>query len=455
MTGINSLDRFMGAVSQWAAARCLSAPTVLGVALAALTCSVAWYTAGSRAGAVAGGGLVCAAYALLAVSGQPTSSPGWRAVCVAGEGAIYAGVATGAASAERDSCWHLATGALVLLVVHAVADMTAPVISRPSASSPKLVRTGLAWLLSIPGPGRLLLVLLVTPVWGARITMLSLMACSGLALCAVLARSIGPQGSPQRDAPVGASVVVGHVMGTGPAGREGTGPAAWEGAEPAGREGAGPSARAGRASPPGMVRPAGTGRPAKTAWDAARPDPASARGDGLIARAVGRLARGQVAPLPAALAGLAATAALAFAGTSGLRGPLLLAPVAVMLLAAPGASHPHDGRLDWLVPPVLCTSEYLYVVAIGFGTGVAAPLTFALVGVVALRHLATVGHHRARLGWEGRMLLVGVAALAGQSALAYFGLAVCLGALLVWTGLSGWVGARQASLLTAAGEENQ
>jgi hypothetical protein len=411
MTGINSLDRFMGAVSQWAAARCLSTPTVLGVALAALTCSVAWYTAGSRAGAVAGGGLACATYALLLASGQPTSSPGWRAVCVAGEGVIYAGVATGAASAEGDSCWHLATGALVLLVVHAIADLTAPAISQPSASSPKLVRTGLAWLVSIPGPGRLLLVLLVTPVWGAQITMLSLMAFSGLALCAVLARSLRPQGSRHRDAPVGASMVAGHVMGTE--------------------------------------------RPVKTGWDASRPDPASARGDGLIARVAGRLARGQVAPLPAVLAGLAATGALAFAGASGLRGPLLLAPVAVMLLAAPGASHPHDGRLDWLVPPALCTSEYLYVVAIGFGTGVAAPLTFALVGVVALRHLAAIGHHRARLGWEGRMLLVGVAALAGQSALAYFGLAACLGALLIWTGLSGWVGARQASLLTAAGEEGQ
>lgn len=62
--------------------------------------------------------------------------------------------------------------------------------------------------------------------------------------------------------------------------------------------------------------------------------------------------------------------------------------------------------------------------ALGFAMGVPAPLTFTLVCVVALRHLDIAYRARdplgsrprfagAGLGWEGRMLAAGVAALLG------------------------------------------
>lgn len=173
------------------------------------------------------------------------------------------------------------------------------------------------------------------------------------------------------------------------------------------------------------------------------------RGDGPIARRAGWLARGQLSPLPPAIAGLAATAMLAVVGLRGLSGVVVLAPVAVMLLAAPGAGHPHDGRLDWLVPPALQAGQYIYLTALGFASGVAGPLTFALVCVVALRHQDAAYRARHQLGsrprfagagfgWEGRMLAAGAAALLGVATFAYLVLTAYLGVLLGWIWLSSW-----------------
>jgi hypothetical protein len=178
------------------------------------------------------------------------------------------------------------------------------------------------------------------------------------------------------------------------------------------------------------------------------------RGDGPIARRAGWLAHGQLNPLPPAVAGLAATSLLAVVGLRGLSGVVMLAPVAAMLLAAPGAGHPHDGRLDWLVPPALQAGQYIYLAALGFAAGVPGPLTFALVCVIALRHLdvAYRARHRmgwrpryagAGLGWEGRMLAAGVAELLGIATFAYLVLTAYLGVLLGWICLSSWYSVRE------------
>ena len=78
------------------------------------------------------------------------------------------------------------------------------------------------------------------------------------------------------------------------------------------------------------------------------PEITGCRDDGPIARFAGSIVRGQLAPLPPAVAGLLATVLLAVLGLHGLAGPVLLTPVAAMLLAAPGAAHPHNGAADWL-----------------------------------------------------------------------------------------------------------
>ncbi len=151
-----------------------------------------------------------------------------------------------------------------------------------------------------------------------------------------------------------------------------------------------------------------------------RPDISACRDDGPIARFAGSVVRGQLAPLPPAVAGLFATVLLAVLGLHGLAGPVLLTPVAAMLLAAPGSAHPHDGPADWLAPAVVQAGEYVYLAALGFAKGVPGPVTCALIALVALRQLdaaqaaGRAGPRRySGIGWEGRMLAAGPARCSG------------------------------------------
>jgi hypothetical protein len=155
------------------------------------------------------------------------------------------------------------------------------------------------------------------------------------------------------------------------------------------------------------------------------------RDDGMLARCIGRLVRGQIVPLPAALAGLAAASALAVLGLRNLPGLIALAPLVVMLLAAPGSSHRHDGPFDWLVPAVLQGGQYVYIAALGFASGVAGPLIFSLCATIAIRSAAAAaGEADTGMGWEGRMLAAGLGAVLGLATLTYLALSVYLGVLI-------------------------
>ncbi len=163
------------------------------------------------------------------------------------------------------------------------------------------------------------------------------------------------------------------------------------------------------------------------------------RDDGQIARWLGRLVRGNIPALPPALAGLAATATLATLGLRDLPGLLVLTPAIALLLAAPGSSDLHAGMFDWLVPAILQAGQFLYIAAVGFSCGVPAPVTFALCAVIGLRYLALAGtvlpgqsrpDLGSRLGWEGRMLVIGAGAMAGLTIFAYAALTAYLGVLI-------------------------
>ena len=163
------------------------------------------------------------------------------------------------------------------------------------------------------------------------------------------------------------------------------------------------------AAGPAVALAAGPGRAAQPGSAAGLPGPGEPvstgavlrnRDDGTLARWFGQLVRGQLMPLPAALLALAAVAMLAHLGLRDLPGILILAPALVMLVAAPGASHRHDGRFDWLVPAVLQGAQYVYIAALGFAVGVPAPITFLLCAAVAL--------HYADLGSVGSPILVAV-----------------------------------------------
>jgi Family of unknown function (DUF5941) len=112
-----------------------------------------------------------------------------------------------------------------------------------------------------------------------------------------------------------------------------------------------------------------------------------------------------------------------------------------MLLAAFGSGHPHNGKLDWLVPAVLMAGQLVYVAAIGFSFGVWAPLTFTLCALIAMRYIDLTVRDRGRpgrlgrpaetrLGWEGRMFVVGVGAMLGVPIVAYVALSAYVAALV-------------------------
>jgi predicted outer membrane lipoprotein len=185
-------------------------------------------------------------------------------------------------------------------------------------------------------------------------------------------------------------------------------------------------------------------------------DLVASRDDGPLASRIGRAVQGQLPPLLPAVAGVTVTAVLAALGMRNLPGVLLLTPAVAMLLAALGAGHPHDGRVDWLVPPLLQAGQYVYLAAVGFALGVPPAATFALIAVIALHHMDLLHRHRygippgprvtaAGLGWEGRMLVAGAGGLLGIETFAYVALAGYLCVLFGWDSLTRWLAVKDGT----------
>ena len=178
------------------------------------------------------------------------------------------------------------------------------------------------------------------------------------------------------------------------------------------------------------------------------------RGDGRLAVWIGKWVDGKVPPFPPLFVGLLVTGVLAGLGLGNLPGILLLSPVEAMLLAAFASWHPHDGRSDWLVPPLLQAGEYIFIAEIGYVGRVWPAMTFAVVAAVGLRHLDLAYRVRGRLsngidrrglGWEGRMIIVGIAAVIGIVPLVYTVLAFYLWFRLARDWVIGW-SARHAAI---------
>jgi hypothetical protein len=164
------------------------------------------------------------------------------------------------------------------------------------------------------------------------------------------------------------------------------------------------------------------------------------RDDGPIARTLGRLSGGQLPPLLPLLVAAIVIGILLIAGVNGQTSPAIFAPVLALLLAGPASTHPHSGRLDWLVPPIMRAIEYGYLATLAFAHDVSKPLTYAFIGVLAYHHYDTVYRTRQRLwparwvfraglGWDGRLLIVAAATLAGELPITIAVLTVYLGLL--------------------------
>ncbi|MEV2266904.1 DUF5941 domain-containing protein [Nonomuraea africana] len=181
------------------------------------------------------------------------------------------------------------------------------------------------------------------------------------------------------------------------------------------------------------------------------------RDDGPLSRGMGALVAGQLPPLPPAIAGAFVTGILLLVGVGGTDGLAVFAPAVTLLLAGPGSSHPHDGRLDWLVPPILRMTEYVFVAAVCFGHDLHPVLIFALLGAMAFHHYDLVYRIRQRvypppwlatagLGWDGRMLAVAVGVIIGQMTAMCVLLAVYLWCLFGWESLTCWLAAPRSGV---------
>ncbi|MEV4637810.1 DUF5941 domain-containing protein [Actinoplanes sp. NPDC049548] len=126
--------------------------------------------------------------------------------------------------------------------------------------------------------------------------------------------------------------------------------------------------------------------------------------------------------------------------------------VAALLVLGGGlaARASHGGPLDWLVPAGLRAAEYLMVVAVAMICDVSPPVAFALLFVLALHHYDLTARmekgapdataKRALLGWDGRVVLLVLFALAGAATFGQLllaagtGLGFLTGAIRDWRG---------------------
>lgn len=384
----------------WAHRRAFGLSSAAGVAMVLAACAATWFSAGTRTDNFRGVAALWAGYLVFAAGRTLTSPAGalrsvlrrqagpaeWLAALAGSlsESVVYAGLAAGAIAEHWTGVWPLAIGVLGLVGVRNL--MTACSIPPGFGDAPDTVARRISFaVLTMSLGGRVLLVGIVAPIWGARAALFALLDWAVIS------------------------------VGYGLAGRMLPGLAGQESTDEGG---------AGRSK---LMR---------------------LRDDGALARMLGTLVRGNLLPLPPAVLGLVAISGLAVVGLHGLPGVLTLAPAIVMLLAAPGSGNPHAGRLDWLVPVLLLGSQFLYLAATGFAAGVPGPIVFVLAATLLLRYcdlafpgrpvmvarLRQPGAERAErgnsLGWEGRMLLAGLAAATGVATFAYLALTAYLGVLI-------------------------
>ena len=369
----------------------------------------------------------CAVYAGLAASaGLGGTSLGGTSLST---GPGLAGIGGG-----PGGVWHLAVAAMAVLAVRRMTDLCYERATEGMGGRTRLPRSAgrrrIERTLMLPAGERAVLLIVAGGIWGPRVAFLALIGWGIAAAGYVLtARMVGLRDSAAHGGRVPPAAPVPADEGSisldtavapfGGWGRWAPWPAAASpamAASPATARltqlpPAPPTMKEtpGRARSPrsGCGRP---GRPPRPAGGRRGPGPrrsesvagyqiAAYRDDGPISLWLGRLVEGRILPVPPVLVGVFVTVALALLGMGNLSGVLVLTPVEAMLLAGLGSCHPHDGRLDWLVPPLLQVGEYLFLAALAFTRAVSPPLVFALIAAVVLRHLDVAYRARNRIRW--------------------------------------------------------
>jgi hypothetical protein len=192
-----------------------------------------------------------------------------------------------------------------------------------------------------------------------------------------------------------------------------------------------------------------------------RPDRAAHRDDGPLARIAPRL-RGTMTPFAATAAAVAAAggAVAAAALDAPAWAPFALAGLA-LVLAGSVARTDHEGILDWYIPAGLRAVELGAICAAGLTAGVAWPVLYLLLTVIALyfydlaagldKAASPVARRDLGLGWPARSLIaiaaaaVAVATAPAVATAVYGLLAVYVASVFVGAVVAGTVRASRAA----------
>jgi Family of unknown function (DUF5941) len=189
------------------------------------------------------------------------------------------------------------------------------------------------------------------------------------------------------------------------------------------------------------------------------------RDDGPLAHAVSSRIGPGLPPVPATLVALLAVIAVTVTGLLEQGGPILILPVAiVLLLVLPTTPRNHLGRFDWLTPPLVRAAELFTIIAVGLAADAPKWLLFVLVYVVGYHTYDTVYRTRqsiwppawvfhAGLGWELRLLIIGVGAALGQLTPVLAVLTAYLFVLFAVESVTSWVRLDKASAQASADAE--
>jgi Family of unknown function (DUF5941) len=402
-------------IARWALARDLAPTSICGISIGFGVIAATWFTSPSLAGKLVAVLALMASFvtgragSLVAASGRwPSTALDWlgsasalfieflvyAALAVCGTGGLI-GLHTIWGGPGALGVWRLAMAALGMLAVRRLAELCYDRAVADGREGGSAAMRRFEQAITLPAGERYLVIAIADIVAGPRITLLVLLCWGAVASAYLLTGRM-----------------VGSALMTAVLGSPGV-----------------PGPRV-RATPAGID------------------DLAAYRNDGWMAREIGLVVQGRLPPLLPAVVGVFVTAVLAALGMANLPGVLMLTPVEAMLLAALGSRHPHDGRRDWLVPPLLMIGEILYIAALGLAHQVPPLAIYSLLAATVLRHVDIA--YRARngagisadiygLGWDGRMLLIGLGAMTGQAPLVYVAFSGYLWMLFGWDFLGGWL----------------
>jgi hypothetical protein len=402
-------------VARWALARDLAPTSICGISIGFGVIAATWFTSPSLAGKLVAVLALMASFvtgragSLVAASGRwPSTALDWlgsasalfieflvyAALAVSGAGGLI-GLHTIWGGPGDLGVWRLAMAALGMLAVRRLAELCYDRAVADGREGGSAAMRRFEQAITLPAGERYLVIAIADIVAGPRITLLVLLCWGAVASAYLLTgRMVG-------------SALMTAVLGS-----------------------------------PGVPGPR-----VRVTTDGID-DLAAYRNDGWMAREIGLVVQGKLPPLLPAVVGVFVTAVLAALGMANLPGVLMLTPVEAMLLAALGSRHAHDGRRDWLVPPLLLTGEILYIAALGLAHQVPPIAIYSLLTATVLRHVDIA--YRARngagisadaygLGWDGRMLLIGLGAMTGQAPLVYVAFSGYLWVLFGWDFLGGWL----------------